>query len=126
MAAYFSVKLNAFFPSSQITPITLWEMSQIIRFRGRDYGDEDFQFIQKLIDEHPHMHRRQLSVKLCEVWGWYQANGATRDMVCRTFMLQLHRAGVINLPAPRRKSVNPLANRKRCTGDLLVKGFHQG
>jgi len=34
-------------------------------------------------------------------------------MVCRGLMLALHRAGHIDLPPPRRKSANPLANRHR-------------
>ncbi len=86
-------------------------MCDTIRFRGRDYNKHHFRFIQRLIDEHPQLSRRRLSVKLCEAWGWYQANGATRDMVCRTFMLQLHRAGVITLPPVRWINDNPLANR---------------
>jgi len=87
-------------------------MCDTIRFRGRDYNEHHFRFIQRLIDEHPGLSRRRLSVKLCEAWGWYQANGATRDMVCRTFMLQLHRAGAITLPPVRWNNDNPLANRK--------------
>lgn len=87
-------------------------MCDTIRFRGQDYNKHHFRFIQRLIDEHPQLSRRRLSVKLCEAWGWYQANGATRDMVARTFMLQLHRAGVITLPPIRQSNDNPLANRK--------------
>ena len=55
--------------------------------------------------------RRQLSVLLCEAWGWRQRNGCLRDMVCRGLMLQLHRAGLIHLPAKVRSPRTPLAQR---------------
>jgi hypothetical protein len=34
-------------------------------------------------------------------------------MVCRSLMLELHRAGMIELPAVRQKSPNPLAVRHK-------------
>ena len=105
-------KNPTFFWRSRFSPPKLRWMSDTIRFRGRDYTSEDFRFIQQLIDNNPGLSRRRLSVKLCEAWNWYQANGATRDMVCRSFMLLLHRAGVITLPPIRMKSHNPLAKRK--------------
>jgi hypothetical protein len=54
-----------------------------------------------LIAAHPHATRRALSQRLCEVWQWRQANGVLRDMVCRSLLLQLHRAGQITLPPAR-------------------------
>ena len=55
--------------------------------------------------------RRELSKKLCQAWCWVQANGSLRDMVCRGLMLELHRAGLIELPAVRKVPPNPLARR---------------
>src|SRR5690606_10094557 len=55
----------------------------------------------------------KLSVKLCEAWGWSQANGHPRDMVCRSLMLELHRAGLIELPPVRQVSANPLVVRHK-------------
>ncbi len=66
-------------------------------------------FIRQLIAEHPEATRRRLSLLLCEAWGWKQANGAPRDMVCRGLLLSLHRAGDIALPAARLWSFNPAA-----------------
>jgi hypothetical protein len=73
----------------------------------------DVEFIRSLIAEHAEASRRRLSEKLCAAWGWTQANGRPRDMVCRGLMLALHRAGHIELPAVRMVPRNPLARRAR-------------
>jgi hypothetical protein len=81
-----------------------------IKYRGKIPTTEDVAFINKLIEDNPHDSRRALSVKLCKAWNWVQPNGALRDMVCRGFMLELHRAGHIQLPAKRCTPNNPLIN----------------
>src|SRR5438034_11276079 len=83
------------------------------RYRGRAVSAEDIAFIRRLIAAHPGASRRALSAKLCEAWGWKQANGAPRDMVCRGLLLMLHRAGQIELPPVRYTPPNPLAQRQR-------------
>lgn len=83
------------------------------RYRGRAVSAEDIVFIRQLIAEHPAASRRALSGKLCEAWGWKQANGAPRDMVCRGLMLMLDRAGEIDLPPVRFTPHNPLVRRER-------------
>jgi hypothetical protein len=40
---------------------------------------------------------------LCEALGWKQANGVLRDVVCRSLLLMLERAGQIELPPVRRQ-----------------------
>lgn len=72
---------------------------------------EDTAFIRQLIAENPRASRRRLSAKLCEVWEWRQANGALRDMVCRGLLLMLHRAGEIELPPIRFRTLNPFVRR---------------
>jgi hypothetical protein len=86
-------------------------MQTILSHRGRIVTDSDVVFIRQLIAENPSASRRILSKKLCEVWDWRQANGALRDMVCRSLMLALHRAGRIELPAVRQTPHNPLGRR---------------
>jgi hypothetical protein len=83
-----------------------------IKYRGRVATTEDIAFINKLIKDNPADSRRTLSVKLCKAWNWVQPNGAFKDMVCRGYMLELHRAGYIRLPAKRCTPNNPLVNRK--------------
>jgi hypothetical protein len=65
-------------------------------------GSSEVAFLRQLIQEHPYLSRYALSRKVCEAWEWKQPNGALRDMVCRGLLLMLHRAGAIQLPAPRK------------------------
>jgi len=84
-------------------------METLLRYRGRALTAADIREIRELIAAHAGASRRKLSERLCENWGWRQANGALRDMVARGLMLALHRAGHIELPAVRGRSENPLA-----------------
>jgi Druantia protein DruA len=88
-------------------------MEAIFSYRHRCLTEPDIAFIRELIAAHPAASRRQLSTKLCQAWNWVQANGALRDMVCRGLMLELHRAGLIELPPIVKRPPNPLARRIR-------------
>jgi hypothetical protein len=88
-------------------------MDVLLRHRGRAVTATDVHFIRALIAAHPTDSRRGLSQRLCAAWDWRQSNGAPRDMVCRGLMLQLSRAGHIELPAVRRQPPNPLSVRSR-------------
>ncbi|MFC1482347.1 DUF4338 domain-containing protein [Myxococcota bacterium] len=88
-------------------------MASLLSFRGREITTQDVAFIRALITRHPGASRYVLSKELCEAWDWRQPNGSLRDMVCRSLMLALHRAGHIELPPPRQKIKNPLVHRKR-------------
>ena len=90
-------------------------MDVLLRYRGRAVTGADLEFIRDLCAAHPDASRRKLSQLLCAAWGWTQANGAPRDMVCRGLMLALARAGLIELPPVRRTPCNPLARRARPT-----------
>jgi hypothetical protein len=84
-------------------------MEGVFRYRSQVITARQVEFICQLIAQHPGASRRQLSLRLCEAWGWKQANGAPRDMVCRGLLLSLHRAGHLALPAARLPSFNPAA-----------------
>jgi len=84
-----------------------------IRYRGRQTTSEEVVLIRRLIAENPDDSRRALSVKLCKALNWVQPNGALRDMVCRGYMLALHRAGYIELPAKKCTPPNPFVARKK-------------
>jgi hypothetical protein len=89
-------------------------LQTLLCYRGRQIGSEDALFIQRLIEENPGWSRRRLSAELCRAWNWVQPNGQLRDMVCRSLLLQLHRAGHIQLPAVRFCPLNNvLASRVR-------------
>jgi len=93
-------------------------MSQF-RYRGRELSTEDILYIRALIERHPGESRRKLSVRLCEAWQWQQANGALRDMVCRSMLLMLERAGQITLPPVSYVRHNPLIQRARPEAVLI-------
>ena len=86
-------------------------MKSQFKYRGRVIADRDVLFINRLIEDNPEDSRRALSKKLCKAWNWVQENGSLKDMVCRSLMLELHRAGHINLPPVKWQPRNPLANR---------------
>jgi len=82
-----------------------------IKYRGIIAREKQIEFIKGLISQNPTLSRHALSRKLCEAWDLRQANGALRDMVCRGFLLTLHRAGHIKLPPKRQNPPNPFLNR---------------
>jgi hypothetical protein len=100
--------LRSNFPRGILTP-----MDVKLRYRGRVICADEVAFIQALIDAHPDLSRRALSKKLCECWDWRQANGQLRDMLCRSVMLALHRAGHIELPPVRWRPPNNVLARRR-------------
>lgn len=85
----------------------------VLKYRGREVRQSEVAFVRELIAAHPKASRRALSSKLCQAWRWMQPNGQPRDMVCRGLMLELARAGHIELPPARKGVPNPLARRRR-------------
>src|ERR1700731_4374970 len=71
-------------------------------FQGRWLGAEDFKALQRLIGEHPHWSRRQLSIALCETLNWRTASGQLKDISPRLLLNKLAERGFIKLP-PRRR-----------------------
>ena len=94
-------------------------MNVVLTYRGRQITDADVAFVRKLIAENPAMHRRAISLEVCQAWEWKQPNGALKDGVCRSLLLQLHRAGHIQLPAPRNRHVNRVG-RSRQVADVPI------
>ena len=85
----------------------------VLSFRGRLIREADTAFLRALIAQHPDLSRRQLSVKVCAAWQWVQSNGQPRDMVCRSLLLALHRAGHLTLPSPRCTPPNNVIRHRR-------------
>jgi len=80
---------------------TLRHVQTTLRYRGRDINADDIVFLKQLIAESKGCSRREISKRVCVAWGWVQQNGTLRDMVCRSLLLVLHRAGEIELPPQR-------------------------
>ena len=85
----------------------------LLRFRGREVRAQEVNFLRSLIAENPRLSRLALSVRVCQAWNWVQPNGQLRDMVCRSLMLLLHRAGHITLPPPRCLPINNAITHRR-------------
>lgn len=85
----------------------------LLCFRGRDLRGPDVAQLRQLIAQNPGLSRRRLSLKVCEAWNWVQPNGQPRDMVCRSLLLALHRAGHIELPAKRHAPPNNAIRHRR-------------
>ena len=83
------------------------------KYRGRMIDDNDVALINQLIEDNPCDSRYALSKTLCYAWNWVQPNGTLKDMVCRSLMLELHRAGHIKLPPAKQHPCNPLLDRRR-------------
>lgn len=91
-------------------------MDVVLTHRGRVVTSSDVAAIRALIAAHPDASRRQLSARLCEAWDWRQPNGELRDMVCRSLMLALDRAGHLALPPVRKRPPNnAIVRRPRAT-----------
>lgn len=88
-------------------------MQSTLRYRGREITEDDVVFLRQLIAESPGCSRREISRRVCVAWGWVQQNGALRDMVCRSLLLVLHRAGRIELPPQRQRPPNNVVIRRR-------------
>jgi hypothetical protein len=95
-------------------------MNEPLCHRGRTISAQDLASIRQIIAQNPRASRRQLSVLVCQAWDWRQTNGAWRDMVCRSMMLSLARAGHIELPPRKFSPPNPLAQRAKPATDFLV------
>lgn len=78
----------------------------VLSFRGRQIHMADVLFLRELIAHNSTLSRFRLSLKVCQAWDWVQPNGQPRDMVCRSLMLKLHRAGHIQLPPQRHSPPN--------------------
>ena len=85
----------------------------LLNYRGRQIREPEVVFLREFIAQNSGLSRNALSIRVCQAWNWVQPNGQLRDQVCRSLMLVLHRAGHIQLPAPRIKAVNNAIQHRR-------------
>jgi len=69
---------------------------------GRTFSDEILDRIRKTVVAEPDISRRQLSLRVCEWIDWHNPAGRPQEMSCRKAMLDMHRRGIIALPAVKR------------------------
>ena len=68
---------------------------------GREFGPDDIQTINRLMEHNPRLPRAPMSRQLCELWGWKKPNGQLKDMTCRVALLRMQADGLITLPPSR-------------------------
>jgi hypothetical protein len=66
--------------------------------RMANITDREIADIKRMMDEDPSINRSELSRRLCELWGWRDANGRDKDIACRKLMRNMERRGMITLP----------------------------
>jgi len=69
---------------------------------GREFSEEEIQWIGKQIAERPGINRRAISKEFCESFGWHKPDGGLKEMSCRVALLKMHREGLIRLPPTQR------------------------
>jgi len=87
-------------------------MNGSIRYRGRNYTEQEIEDVRQLFSRYADKSRFFLSKELCRLWNWTQANGTPKDMVCRGLLLRLHEEGRIALP-PQKRIPTWLTRRKK-------------
>ena len=69
--------------------------------------------LEHVLAESRDCSRREISRRVCKAWNWVQPNGLLRDMVCRSLLLDLERAGLIELPPQRMRPPNNVILRRK-------------
>jgi hypothetical protein len=72
-----------------------------MHYCGREFSEQEIEWIRRLSVSSPGISRRALSIRFCEQWGWRKRDGGLKEMSCRVAFLKMHREGVICLPAPK-------------------------
>ena len=94
-----------------------------MRVCGREVSAATMGGIKELLSGDPSLSRRGLSRRVCAWLGWRAANGKLQEVSCRKALLELHRQGLIVLPAAdpscfRRARCEPPADRPSAAPEL--------
>lgn len=73
---------------------------------GRALSGADLELIRATVREADPPLRSEIARRVCAGLGWVDVRGCPKLMSCRVGLLRLHRAGVIDLPAPRNANGN--------------------
>jgi len=84
-----------------------------MRYCGRQFGEQEIQWLQQLLADSPGVSRQEVSLRLCEHLKWRKPDGAPKQMSCRVALLRMARDGLIELPAARRAAARPRGPVKR-------------
>ena len=77
-----------------------------LRVGGRDWSNEDLVQVREAINRARPRQRTEIARRVCQALDWKDPLGRPKLMSCRVALLRLHRAGHIELPAPRNGNGN--------------------
>ena len=75
------------------------------RFSGREFTEQELETIRAWISEKT-LCRQHIARRVCQEFGWINAQGKLKTMSCKVALLRMHRAGLIALPSPKRPAPN--------------------
>lgn len=70
-----------------------------MRVCGQEFSLDMLSRIRTTVDTEPGLSRRALSLRACQWLDWRAVNGKLQEVSCRKALLELHRRGMIPLPA---------------------------
>lgn len=74
-----------------------------MRYRGREFSEEEIEVIKSLIKEAPEPKRRtHISRELCRRFNWKKPDGGLKDMAARVALLKMEKDGLFTLPPSKR------------------------
>lgn len=79
----------------------------LVRYRNRDIGQHELDFIRSTIAAGNFNGRVELSRIICRAWAWHQANGALSEYACRDLLLRLQQWGHLEVPVFDRTRSGP-------------------
>ena len=70
---------------------------------GRCFTQQEIDWIRDQIQSDPDLSRQELSRRFCHHVGWFKPDGGPKEMSCKTAMLRMDKAGIIELPSPKKR-----------------------
>jgi hypothetical protein len=89
-----------------------------MRYCGREFSQQEIDWVKTLVETEPAISRQQLSIRFCRETNWRKQDGGLKDMSCRVAFLKMDKDGLIRLPAPKQTYIKP-GSRKRRTAQCL-------
>ena len=87
-----------------------------MRYCGRQFSQQEIDWVNGLIQKESDISRQQLSIRFCRQANWRKPDGGLKDMSCRVAFLKMHKDGLLHLPAPKKAYAKPGTNIKRTVG----------
>ena len=86
-------------PTPGTSPMKRDSPEDSLRFSGRDFSQQELAILRAWLAENT-LCREHLARRVCQEFGWTNAAGKPQTMSCKVALLRMHRAGLIELPAP--------------------------